>query len=165
MSLVRHEHRTTWPREWVGELSWPDERVDRAFRDMFRDFFTGGALLDRFFDSAPVSMHLEEFVEDGTCVIRAELPGVDPDKDIEISVADGMVHLRARREERKAEEKPSGYHSEFRYGSFERTVRLPEGATDQDVNASYKDGILEVRIPVPAAPPPSTPTKVAIAHG
>lgn len=159
MTLMRH--RTAWP----AMPTWPDERIDRIFRDMLRDFFAGGAMLDRMFEDTAHQMHLEEFVEDGTCVIRAELPGVDPDKDIEISVADGMVHLRARREERKAEEKPSGYHSEFRYGSFERTVRLPEGATDQDVNASYKDGILEVRIPVPAAPPPSTPTKVAIAHG
>ena len=152
-------HRTAWP----AMPSWPDERIDRIFRDMFRDFFAGGVMLDRLFEDTAHQMHLEEFVEDGTCVIRAELPGVDPDKDIDITVADGMIHLLAQREERKEEERPGGYRSEFRYGRFARSVRLPEGVTEADVKASYKDGILELRIPAPRTETP-TPTKVPIEH-
>ena len=76
------------------------------------------------------------------------MPGIDPDKDVQISVTDHTLHLRAeRREETKTEEKGT-YRSEFRYGSFARTVPLPVGATDKDVKATYKDGILEVRIPI-----------------
>lgn len=145
-------------RAWPPELNRPDERIDRAFRD----FITGGTLFDRFFEGSN-QMHIEEYVEDGTCVVRAELPGIDPDKDIDISVVGDVVRLRARREERKEEELPSGYHSEFRYGSFERDIRLPEGASLDDVKAVYKDGILEVRIPV-AAPSAPTPTRVPIEH-
>ncbi len=156
MSVVRRERQG-------GEMTWPDERVDRAFRDMFRDFFTGGLLMDRFAETWTHPMHLEEFVEGDTCVIRAEIPGVDPEKDIEITVADGIVHLSAHREERTQEERPSGYRSEFRYGSFSRSVRLPEGATEQDVTATYKDGVLEVRIPVATARRPE-PARIRVEH-
>jgi HSP20 family protein len=148
---------------WPALPSWPEERIDRMFRDMFRDFFAGRVMLDRYVEAATHAMHIEEFIEDGTCVIRAELPGIDPDKGIEITVSDGVLHLSAKREEREEEERPSGYRSEFRYGSFERSIRLPEGATESDVKASYKDGILEVRIAVPKTEAPAL-TKVPIEH-
>jgi HSP20 family protein len=158
MNIVRRERQNVWP---TG-LAWPEERIDKAFRDMFRDFFTGGVMLDRYAEGLTNAMRLEEFVEDGICVIRAELPGIDPDTDIEINVTDGMVHLRAHREERKEEDRPSGYHSEFRYGMFERTVRLPDGATEADVKATYKDGVLDVRFPVTTTE--KTPTRIPVEH-
>jgi len=158
MSIVRREHQSAWP---IG-LTWPDERIDRAFRDMFRDFFTGGVMLDRYAEGLTNSMRLEEFVEEGTCVVRAELPGIDPEKDIELNVSDGILRMKAHREERKEEDRPSGYRSEFRYGMFERTVRLPEGSTEADVKATYKDGVLEVRFPVETAE--KTPTRIPVEH-
>lgn len=157
MSLIKREHRA-----WPLEPTWTDERVDRMFRDMFRDFFSGGPLMERFFDGQSGLMRLEEYVDDDGCVIRAELPGVDPDKDVDITVAEGMLHLRAHREERSEEEQPNSYRSEFRYGSFERSIRLPEGATETDVRATYKDGILEVRVPITKVQVQAT--KVPIEH-
>lgn len=150
------------PRHRSG-LTWPDEGFERVFRDMFRDFFSRGLAVDRFFESGPNLLHVEEYVEDGTCVIRAELPGIDAAKDIEIEVRDGMLHVRAHREERKEEERPSGYHSEFRYGSFARTIRLPEGATESAVTASYRNGILEIRVPVPPVTE-KAPIQIPIEH-
>lgn len=156
MTAMRHRGFPALP-------SWPEERIDRMFRDMFRDLAANRAMLDRLFEAAIHPMHIEEFVEAGTCVIRAELPGIDPDNDIEITVSERMLHLSAKRQERKEDERPSGYHSEFRYGSFQRSIRLPEGATEADVKAAYKDGILEIRIPVPTIGA-AVPTKVAIEH-
>jgi HSP20 family protein len=93
-------------------------------------------------------MRLEEFTDDGTLVIRAEMPGIDPEKDVDISMSDGLLTIRAeRREETKTEER-NGYHSEFHYGAFSRSMRLPSGASEKDVKATYKDGILEVRVPI-----------------
>ena len=93
-------------------------------------------------------LRVEEFVDGDDVVVRAEMPGIDPEKDVEITVSDHTLHLRAeRRQESKSDEK-DGFQSEFYYGSFVRTVRLPVGATEKDVKATYKDGILEVRIPV-----------------
>jgi HSP20 family protein len=160
MSLIPRVHRVSW----LPEPTWSDERVDRIFRDMFRDFFTGGPLLDRLFTGERAMLRIEEFVEDGVCVIRAELPGIDPEKDVEITVSDGVLHLEAHREERREDQRPDGYRSEFRYGSVERHIPLPEGATEKDVKASYQDGVLEVRVPIKAAPEAPAATKVPIEH-
>lgn len=96
---------------------------------------------------------VDEYREDGTLVVRAELPGIDPDKDVELTVADGMLHIEAeRREEEKTEEK--GYlRRELHYGAFTRSLPLPEGVSEADVTASYKDGILEIRVPAPQPEP------------
>ncbi len=92
-------------------------------------------------------IRVEEFEDEGSYVLRAELPGIDPDKDVEIAIADGLLTVKAER----TEEKKEGRRSEFRYGTFMRNLRLPEGAVEDDVKASYHDGILEVRVPVAEA--------------
>jgi HSP20 family protein len=97
-----------------------------------------------------VPMRIEEFLEDGTMVVRAELPGVDPDKDVEIYVTEGMLHIRAERQQESQVEEKGSYRSEMHYGIYSRTIPLPEGASEKDVAATYKDGILEVRLPVGA---------------
>ena len=102
-------------------------------------------VLDLEFEKVP--MRVEEFVEDGTLVVRAELPGVDVEKDVDISVHDGLLHIKAERTEKSEEKEKSFYRSEFRYGAFERTLRLPPGATLDDVKATYENGVLEIRIP------------------
>jgi HSP20 family protein len=106
-------------------------------------------------------IRVEEYREDGTLVIRADLPGIDPDKDVELTVSDGMLHIKAeRREEEKREEK--GYvRQEVRYGSLSRSLPLPEGVTEADITASYKDGVLEIRVPEPKREPAK---KIAISQ-
>jgi HSP20 family protein len=122
-------------------------------------------LFDRFFDDLPDvfrrpillwpergvdSMHLEEFTEDGTLVIRAEMPGIDPEKDVEISVTGDTLHISAERREEAEDEGRDYARREFRYGAFRRDLRIPKGVAESEVKASYKDGILEVRVPMPA---------------
>ncbi|HVA05381.1 MAG TPA: Hsp20/alpha crystallin family protein, partial [Acidimicrobiales bacterium] len=93
------------------------------------------------------------------------LPGVDPDKDVDISVSDGVLHIEARREESKKDKDKDkrAYRSEFRYGTFSRDLALPKGVESKEVKASYRDGILEVRIPWPVAKP-EAPERVAISR-
>ena len=93
-------------------------------------------------------IRVEEIVEDHTLVIRAELPGVDPEKDVELMVDKGVLMLRAERHEEKEDQGHLRRRSEFRYGSFSRSIPLPVGATDDDVKATYTNGILEVRLPI-----------------
>lgn len=114
--------------------------------ELFRGFF-GGA------DWDPLHMlsggvRLEEFQEGDQLVIRSELPGVDPEKEVELVVSDGLLQIAARREARNEQREGNQYRSEFRYGSFFRTVPLPLGAKKDDIKASYRDGILEIRIPL-----------------
>jgi HSP20 family protein len=89
-------------------------------------------------------LRVEDYVDDGQYVIRAELPGVDPNNDVDLTVENGVLTIKAERREEKRE----GRRSEFRYGSFTRSVTLPSGADEENVSATYKDGILEVRIPL-----------------
>lgn len=99
------------------------------------------------------SVRVEEFREGDTLVVRAELPGIDPEKDAEITVHDGVLHIRGERSEKTETAERFVYRSEIRYGSFERVVPLPAGTTEADVTAAYRDGVLEVRIPMRAGKP------------
>jgi HSP20 family protein len=143
------------------DTGWSQDVVDGTFRDMLRGFLGAEGILGRL----PEVIRVEEYVDGETYVIRAELPGLDPNKDIELSVDDGVLHLRAERKERTEEERPDGFRSEFRYGRMSRSVRLPEGASDADVTATYKDGILEVRMPAPAEAPVSTSKPIPVTRG
>ena len=108
-------------------------REHGAFADLF-DWIEGGLPafpLFRQFGGAQM-MRVEEDREDGQYVLRAEMPGIDPDKDVEISIANGVLTVTAERREEKKEQQ----RSEFRYGRFTRSVTLPGGANEDDVRAS-----------------------------
>lgn len=91
-------------------------------------------------------IRVETYLEDDTMVVRAEIPGVEPD-DIEISVDDEQLTIEAERQSRTDTE-DNGFRSEFRYGSFVRVLTLPKDAKADDIEASYDDGILQVVVPV-----------------
>jgi HSP20 family molecular chaperone IbpA len=95
-------------------------------------------------------MRIEDYIEEsGQYVLRAELPGIDAAKDVEVTVADGILTVKAERHDATKEE----HRSEFRYGAFVRTIALPAGADENDISAAYADGILEVRIGMREAKP------------
>lgn len=91
----------------------------------------------------PRGIRVEEFARDGYYVIRAELPGVDPDRDISVQVDEGILTIQAERREEHHEQG----RSEFRYGTFTRRLPLPPGADESRVSARYEAGILEVTAP------------------
>jgi HSP20 family protein len=105
------------------------------------------------------TIRVEEFMRDGTFVVRAELPGIDPDKNVDVTVAEGMLTIRADREEKTEED----HRSEFTYGSLVRTIVLPQRVDQRSIQAEYRDGILEVQVamPEPAAAPTHIPIKRA----
>lgn len=90
----------------------------------------------------------------GQYVLRAELPDIDPEKDVEITVEGNVLTVRAER----AESTDDKSHSEFRYGSFERTVRLPFRIPEEGPTAEYRDGILTVTVPRTTREEPATRT-------
>ena len=134
------------------------DRFDRMFDEWMKGLPFRRPMFGREWTAEDV-IRVDEFRENGNLVVRAELPGIDPDKDVELSVSDGVLHIDAeRREEEKVEEK--GYlRHEIRAGSFSRSLPLPPGVSEADVTATYKDGILEVRIPTPE---PEPAKKIAI---
>lgn len=98
-------------------------------------------------------IRVEEYTEDGSYTVKAELPGIDPDEDLEITVDHGVLTVHAERREEKRE----GKRSEFRYGSFTRSVQLPAGVKEDDIKADYHDGVLTVTVP-------TMPTEERVKH-
>ena len=90
---------------------------------------------------------VEEYRDGETIVVRAELPGMDPDQDVDVSISNGVLSIKVERAEDMERKEKRGYRSEFRYGSFSRTIPLPSGCREDEVRASYRDGVLEIRIP------------------
>ncbi|MFI9271253.1 Hsp20/alpha crystallin family protein [Kitasatospora sp. NPDC052896] len=104
-------------------------------------------------------IRIEESQEEGMYQVRAELPGIDPDRDVNITVEDGVLTIHAER----SEEKKEGNRSEFRYGSFTRSVQLPAGASEAEITATYDRGVLTVKAPMSKMEKPSR--KIEITHG
>ena len=87
-------------------------------------------------------IRVEEYFEGDTFIVRAELPGVDPAKDVNVTFADGELRLHV---ERKSEERDKT-HSEFHYGSFYRVIPLPAGVREDTITADYANGILTIKM-------------------
>ena len=119
----------------------------------------------RFFEGDLYSwLRVEEYQEGDMLVVKAEVPGVDPEQDVEITLTGDQLRMDVRREEKSEHKSKHGYRSEFRYGTFSRTITLPSGVTEQELRASYNDGVLEVRIPIPEEPD-SAAHKIPITRG
>jgi HSP20 family protein len=93
-----------------------------------------------FFPLFAPEIRIEQIVDDGMFQVRAEIPGVDPEKDLEVSVEEGALKIRVER----SEESRDKAHSEFHYGRFMRSVALPIGAMEDSAAARYVNGVLEV---------------------
>ena len=87
---------------------------------------------------------IEDELKEGEYCLKAEIPGVDPEKDVDVTVRDGVLTIRAER----SESKDSNGRSEFSYGSFARAITLPTGADDEGIKATYDKGILTVTVPL-----------------
>ncbi len=96
---------------------------------------------------------LDVWETDGEIVYAFDLPGIPEDK-ISIEYEDGSLTVSAERERSEEVSKENYYRVERRYGSFTRTIGLPQGVTESDVKADYRDGVLEVRVAKPKAPEP-----------
>jgi HSP20 family protein len=89
---------------------------------------------------------MDMFEEGGELVIRAELAGIKRD-DIKVELTGTMLTLSGEKRGEEKVERKDYYRVEQSYGSFSRTIELPKGINPDEVKASYKDGLLEVRIP------------------
>lgn len=136
-------------RDRGGDVANHLNRMDRFLNEWMRGLpvrRSFGPSMDWLDEDA---IRVDQFREGDTEVIRAELPGIDPEKDVDLTVGGGVLRINAqRRVEEKTEFKGFLRH-ELRCGRFARTLPLPEGVTESDITATYKDGILEIRIPIP----------------
>ncbi|MGN6244099.1 MAG: Hsp20/alpha crystallin family protein [Motilibacteraceae bacterium] len=140
-------------------------RLDTEFDDLVRRAWGATGVRGEGFVPA-----IDMTTEGGDVVISVELPGVDVAKDVDLEVSDGRLVISGHREDRSERmEQIAGRVGgqgrllvrEMRSGSFRREFALPEGVGADDVEATYDQGILEVRVHHVAKPVPE-PRKVPI---
>ncbi|OKL40913.1 Hsp20/alpha crystallin family protein [Pontibacter flavimaris] len=125
-------------------------------RSVFSDFFSD---VDRFFENDMWGMpsrmgqqmmanvpatNIRENEKDFSIEVAA--PGMRKE-DFNIDVNEGMLTISSEREEEKNDEQENYTRREYNYSSFSRSFRLPESVREDDIKASYKDGVLHVSVP------------------
>jgi len=121
------------------ELERMARRWESLFPRAFEDLEEGGEAL------VPA---IESYVKNGNLVVRADVPGMEP-KDIEVTLLDNVLTIKGERKSEKEVKKEDYLRREVSYGSFERRMTLPAGAGVENIKASFKNGVVEVTIPMP----------------
>lgn len=117
--------------------------LEREMRSMLGPFWPAET------GERPVRVVTDMRREGDKLVVTVEMPGIDPDKDISVSVeGDALIIKGEKTGEREVKEEDL-YLKERRFGRFERTVVLPDGVDPDSVTASYDKGVLTVEVPVP----------------
>ncbi len=143
------------PREMDRFRSEFDDLLERFGFD--RDWFPRMPF-ERVFAEGALRPAIESCVEGDKFVVRTDLPGVEP-KDVDIKVVGNMLTIKGSREEKRETKKPDFFRREIRYGSFERSIELPEGIKAEDLKATYQDGVLQLTAPMPKE---ATPKEIKI---
>lgn len=145
-----------------GLIIWKNQHIDRLKRDMDQIF-------DRMFGEFGLSLTPREIMEkpfidltetEGNLVLRAEIPGADPE-DLEIDVVDNMLTIKGETKQEITKRGENYHRTERRYGSFSRTIQLPCRIMIDDVEASYEKGILKIVMPK-CTPESMVPVKIKL---
>lgn len=116
----------------------------------------GRSALDRdLFGTSPLaeeqalwSPQVELFQRGDRLVVRADLPGIRKE-DVHVELENDVLTISGERREEQEENREGFYRTERRYGQFQRAIPLPEGVSGEQCEATYKDGVLEVTLPMP----------------
>jgi HSP20 family protein len=115
--------------------------------ELFGRFFSGGPWARREAEGLGWTPAIDVIDRKDELVLRTDLPGLT-EKDIEISVQEGTLTIQGqRKEEKEAKEGEDYYCCERWSGSFSRSLTLPAGINAEKVNASFKNGVLEIHLP------------------
>ena len=124
---------------------------DRFFGEPARSVFRWPSLSRRATREIGWYPEIDVFEKDNRLVTKIDLPGMKKE-DVKVEVTDGQLAISGERKSEAEEKGEQLYRCEREYGSFYRSVPLPESAKIEDVKATFTDGVLEVSVPLPARP-------------
>jgi HSP20 family protein len=150
---------TRFGRDPFGVLRQVASEFDRVFDEPFWPAFRWPARRFTAFRTTGWSPEIDVFEKDNRLFTRIDLPGLKKE-DVKVEVTDGWLIISGERKNEFEEKNDNYYRSEREFGTFYRTVPLPENVTFDDVKATFIDGVLEVSVPFPAKvePKPRTVT-------
>lgn len=139
------------------ELWRPLIDMEKEWESMFR--------LPRFVSEGfeiPFRPSMDVTRTDGELIVTAELPGIEPDKDVEITVGEDYLTIKGEKSEETEISEEDRYVHERRYGKFMRRVPVPEGVSADKITADYTNGVLTVKVALPEETKPAEPEKIKV---
>jgi HSP20 family protein len=128
----------------------PFEEMEKRFEDFFRRPFSlfGPSWLPRmkFPETGVISPDVDIFEEGNDIVVKAEIPGMKKE-NIEVNLTDDMITVSGEKKQEEKVEKKDYYRIERSYGSFTRSFKLPKNVQSDKAKATFKEGVLEIRVP------------------
>ena len=147
------EEKAAVPRTW-HPFETLHREIDRLFDDFGRDFRLNPFRRSAF-DIEPFWRREMKFVsapavdiaeKDNAYEITADLPGMD-EKNIEVKLSNGNLTIRGEKKEEKEEKRKDFHLQERHFGSFERTLGVPQGVDVDKIEAAFKKGVLRITLP------------------
>ena len=143
-----NETKAVAPRRSIMDLGRWERDMDRMMEDFFgrrmRPWWP-----ERWFGGEEFDMRtpaVDLFEEKDDIVVKAEIPGMDKD-NINVNLSDHTLTIKGEKKKEEEVKEENYYRSERSYGSFVRTLELPKDVHADKVKATFKNGVLEVRMP------------------
>jgi HSP20 family protein len=134
------------PSRYTDQFQSFRSEMDR----LFDSFFGGFPSLTNLRHSLPAAQGLTPALDvketEKELVVKADLPGID-EKDIQLTIQDGILSLRGEKKTERKDERDNYYVMERSYGSFQRSIRLPDGGNDEEAEAHFDKGVLTITLP------------------
>ena len=142
--------RSLIPWKWGESQGAPPEKAVTEFRkevdDLFSRFFGSEGWFPSGYFSRGFTPALDVSETDENVLVKAELPGVDP-KEIEVNLAGTTLTIKGEKKEEREETTESMHKIERSYGSFFRAINLPCEVNEEKIEATFKDGVLNLKLP------------------
>jgi len=142
----------------IGNLIKRNNNKNELSIDSFRKNMD--KLFDDFFFYSPTSLFKNEWEpridveEDNKSIhVKAEIPGIE-EKDLDVKVEDNILTISGEKKEEKKDETKNYIYSERKFGSFYRSISLPEGVKADNIKAAFNKGVLTIDIPKDEAKEP-----------
>ena len=132
------------PSAWLSPFGRMEDMMEDFFRRPFaRPLWSG---MPRMMEDVEPIPSVDIYEEGDTIVLKSELPGITK-SDLDINLTDDTITISGEKKKEEKVEKKNYYRLERSFGSFKRSFALPSGVQSDKAKASFKNGVLEVKIP------------------
>ena len=136
---VKEERR---PESFFGEM---ERYFDNFFRHPF-SLMTPPVVFRDYPKLGEISPSVDIFEEENDFVLKAELPGIQKE-DLNVTITENRITISGEKKKEEKVDKKDYHRVERSYGSFTRNFRLPDNVNGEAAKASFKEGVLEIRVP------------------